>query len=713
MKENVKNCFRVALKNKYLILGVILIPLLFAVLYVEAFWSPTDKLKEMPVAIVNLDEGATINGESVNYGDEIVKKILKDDSVDWQLVDGDTFASGIEHTDYYMAFVIDKDFSADVTAAADGNPQTGQISYLVDKRKSFVLAQFGNFIRANFNENVSAAITDKYTKTIYGGLKDMTDSLAAANDGSSKLNNGAASAKDGAAALASGASQVASGASALSDGLNAVNSKLPSLASGSNALVNGIASAKNGAAGVSSGLASVDSYMPTLTAGAAGLAAGLAGAEDGLPALSRGIDQMASGASAMVSGVNELSSAVSSSSSSVNSLIESAVSLIEQGQTDQAVALLEQAEAANTAATTQITNNLATMRSNLSGLAAAAGTISDSVSGMTDQVGILADGASSLSAGLGSLSSNISLLNGASSSLSSGVSSIYSNASTLVSGVSQLTAGSSQLASGAAKVSSGAAAVASGAASLDAGLYTLSEGSNRLAASLSSGESELKDNTKANTDDMAGFVAKPTETTEDIYGNVDTYGMGFSPFFVSLACWIGTVLLFFVVPLRPENRRGANRWQTVFAPMPAFLLVVILQALVIGVGTMVIGVNINHLPLFFAMLILMSVSFAFLNQLFNLMFGLSGRGVAIIFLILQLCSCGGTFPVELISNFFEKISPYMPFTYSVRGLREIMFGQDISVIVHNAAVIGAIGLLSVVLSLFTYRLGLRRDELPA
>ena len=713
MKEIVKNCFKVALKNKFLIMGVILIPLLFAVLYVDAFWSPTDKLEDMPVAIVNLDKGATVEGEDVNYGDEIVDKILDDHSVAWKVVDADTFADGIENTDYYMAFVIDKNFSADVTAAADGDPQTGKISYLVDKRKSFILAQFGNFIRANFNDNVSQAITKKYTETIYGGLKDMTASLGKATDGSSDLNDGAKSASDGADKLLNGADQVAQGASTLSDKLSTVSEEMPTLAKGTNALYNGIATVKSGSSTISSGMSAVNSCMPTLTAGASSLASGLSTAASSLPALESGLDQVSDGASTLSSGIDSISSGLSGSTSSVNSAIDSAIALVQAGETEQAVAVLQQVEAANNAATAQINNNLAAVRNNLSTISTTAATMSGGVSTMKDQVQVMADGASSLSNGLTTLSSNISLLSGASSSLTSGVSTMYNSASSLVDGVSALTSGSNALASGAATLSSGASDVANGVATLNKGLYTLSEGTSKLTDSLADGETKLADNTKTSTDGMAKFVAQPTKTDVEIYGNVDTYGMGFAPFFISLASWIGTVLLFFVVPLRPENRLTASRWRTVFAPMPTFLLVVVIQGAIIAIGTILIGVNVNSIPLLFGMVILMSVSFAFINQLFNLMFGISGRGVAIIFLILQLCSCGGTFPVELISKFFETISPYMPFTYSVKALKEIMFGQDLSVIAFNAAVIAGCGIASVLLSLVCHRMGLRRDKLPA
>lgn len=713
MKEIVKNCFKIAAKNKFLIIGIVVIPLLFAVLYVDAFWNPTDKLEGMPVAVINLDEGADVNGEEVNYGDTIVENIMDDDSVDWEEVDAGEFANGIENTDYYMAFVIDKDFSADVTAAADGDPATGQISFLVDKRKSFILAQFGNFIRANFNDQVSQAITKEYTETIYGGLQDMNDSLKEAADGSGTLGDGVETAEDGTDTLLSGAQDVADGAETLSENISSVSDKMPSLVDGTGALYDGIASVKSGSAAISTGMSTMEDYMPALTEGAGNLATGLSTAAESLPQLEGGLDQMESGADSLASGVDAISSGVSSAADSSNQAIDSAIACIEGGDTETAVAILEQVKTGNSQGAASVSANLGEVESGIHSIGENAGTMADTVDGFTGQVQTVADGASSLSAGLTTLSQNISLLSGASSTLSSGTASMYNSASSLVSGISALSSGSTQLAAGASTLSSGASSLADGVASLDNGLYTLSEGTDELTDSLSDGAEELADNTKADTDDMAAFVSKPAEVDESTYGNVDTYGMGFSPFFISLACWVGTVLLFFVVPLRPENRLTASRFQTVFAPMPTFVLVAVLQGAAVAVGTLLIGVNINHILLLFGMTILMSVSFALINQLFNLMFGITGRGVAIIFLILQLCSCGGTFPVELISNFFEKISPYMPFTYSVRALKEIMFGQDMTVILSNAAVIAAWGGASILLSLLVHRMGLRRDKLPA
>ena len=53
-------------------------------------------------------------------------------------------------------------------------------------------------------------------------------------------------------------------------------------------------------------------------------------------------------------------------------------------------------------------------------------------------------------------------------------------------------------------------------------------------------------------------------------------------------------------------------------------------------------------------------------------FGDIGKFLALIVLVLQLAAAGGTFPIETIDKGFQAISPYLPMTYSIKLLREIL-----------------------------------------
>ena len=48
--------------------------------------------------------------------------------------------------------------------------------------------------------------------------------------------------------------------------------------------------------------------------------------------------------------------------------------------------------------------------------------------------------------------------------------------------------------------------------------------------------------------------------------------------------------------------------------------------------------------------------------------------MAVIILVLQVAGSGGTYPPELLPDFFQKLLPYLPFKYAVNALRETVAG---------------------------------------
>src|SRR5690606_41206408 len=64
------------------------------------------------------------------------------------------------------------------------------------------------------------------------------------------------------------------------------------------------------------------------------------------------------------------------------------------------------------------------------------------------------------------------------------------------------------------------------------------------------------------------------------------------------------------------------------------------------------------------------ISFVALNYMLIALLGNAGRFLSIVILMLQLASSAGTYPVELLPDFFRSIHEYLPMTYSVQGRSE-------------------------------------------
>ena len=101
-------------------------------------------------------------------------------------------------------------------------------------------------------------------------------------------------------------------------------------------------------------------------------------------------------------------------------------------------------------------------------------------------------------------------------------------------------------------------------------------------------------------------------------------------------------------------------------------------------------VQVPNLPTFTLTLAIASLSFLAIVFAMLKFLGDVGKVLAVLLLILQLSSAGALIPIELTNEFFQKISPYLPFTWVVRAFRATLFGAfDGDWLLPWVAVIGA------------------------
>ena len=76
-------------KNKaalIIIIGICVIPSLYAWINLKATWDPYSNTGNLPVAVVNDDKGAVVNGKEINIGDEIIDKLKDNKDIAWKFV---------------------------------------------------------------------------------------------------------------------------------------------------------------------------------------------------------------------------------------------------------------------------------------------------------------------------------------------------------------------------------------------------------------------------------------------------------------------------------------------------------------------------------------------------------------------------------------------------------------------------------------------------
>jgi putative membrane protein len=235
----------------------------------------------------------------------------------------------------------------------------------------------------------------------------------------------------------------------------------------------------------------------------------------------------------------------------------------------------------------------------------------------------------------------------------------------------------SALADGSDRLTNGARRVSSGADDLRAALVELRKGSAELDRGLRDGVEQIPavgDQTRAR---MAETIGNPVEVRNVAQTEADSYGEGLAPFFLALAAWIGGFALFLLV--RPLSTRAMSANQgpirVAFGGWLTPALIGALQMALLGaVVFLAIDIVPEDIPLTMAFLLLASATFIAIVHCLNAWFGVAGQFLALVLLVLQLTTAGGTFPWQTIPEPLYWLHYALPMSYAVDGLRQLMYG---------------------------------------
>ena len=276
----------------------------------------------------------------------------------------------------------------------------------------------------------------------------------------------------------------------------------------------------------------------------------------------------------------------------------------------------------------------------------------------------VANGGKELSAAVPTLSSGISRLSSGSAALAGGTSKLAANGP-------KLTSGAGQLKDGALRISSGSGQLAAGSNKLDDALHQVKDGLVTLTDSLKSGADKIKDTNTG--DSAANAIARPVKTSHTDVDKVPNNGTAMAPYMLSVALFIAPItinMLYDTFNPKKKPSSGIAWWAS---KMSVLGLVAVLSASIVFFAlTGLLGLKPLYPAKTLAFLILTSLTFTSLVTLFNLLLGKIGAFLMLIFMILQLGGSAGTYAIQLSNKFFMGISPYLPMTYTVSGLRQLI-----------------------------------------
>jgi putative membrane protein len=311
--------------------------------------------------------------------------------------------------------------------------------------------------------------------------------------------------------------------------------------------------------------------------------------------------------------------------------------------------------------------------------------------------GSLLTGSQTLSDSLNQLNTGAKQLNRASTKISDGAVSLHSAITSLQSGTKELSTGAGTLTEGTVGIGDGAKALKEGTDKLVTGTSDLQEGAEQLKDGIKTAKDGVENSISdageqiKNLNGLEEYAKDPVEITRDPYAPVPNYGTAFAPYFMSLSLWVGGLMIFFGIYLDSDekfkllSRNSGNKIARTFI----YLLIGFLQAVILGLVLLFgLGLKVNHLGMFFGSCILVSLVFISIIQFFLIFFKDIGKFLSLALLILQLTSCGGTFPMETVPGLFNALYPFMPMTYSVGLFKEAISGAgSTSLAWYNAGIL--------------------------
>ncbi len=173
------------------------------------------------------------------------------------------------------------------------------------------------------------------------------------------------------------------------------------------------------------------------------------------------------------------------------------------------------------------------------------------------------------------------------------------------------------------------------------------------------------------------FASLVQVTTQNVYEAVN-YGTAVSPFYTTLALWVGGLLLTALIKVAPQKNgflSEAKAYQLYFGRYLLFFVMGQIQAVITVVGDLyLLKIQCLHPVLFMIAASFTSFTFTLLIYTLTLSFGDIGKAFAVVMVVLQIAGSSGTFPIELLPDFFQKIYLYFPFPYAINAMREAVSG---------------------------------------
>ncbi len=658
-------------------LGLCIIPSLYAWFNIYSNWDPYANTSSIKIAVYSEDEGFTPDGgEKQNMGDNIIDNLKENDKLGWTFTkDKESTIDGVKSGEYYAAIVIGKNFSRSMINFLNDNMETPSVTYYENAKKNAIaskITQSGmstlqETINETFIETVVVTIlnsTDADSLTKNNVLSDISDKLKDINENISEYDNAI--------------TQFAES-----------NINLSSTLRKTDALVNNIhndMSEDSLNSSKASANSVVDEYVDNISTSLTRLtdinndiSSGLSSLRDKISSLS-GHDLSIIDKQEIIDQLNRLNDKINNAYDASLQLSDTLKPVLERFKEEDS-----NLGGNNQVLYDSLINSLDYMPKLIKTASQTLSTFTELFSNSSGHSSILL---SHLDNGLAQCQTSIDSLNNILTRTISGsmeqvgglfktsVETIYDS---LINASNNLTAVSTII-NGADSTLDNVNVTLDTMTNLISSIKgTLEKAENELDVLKADGKYEIVQKLlDKDSSEYGEFFSSPVKvTTENVYKAVN-YGTAVSPFYTTLALWVGGLLLTALIKTSPDDIdefKSATLTQKYIGRYLIFWLMGQIQAIITVLGDLyILKIYCAHPGIFMLTSSIVSFTFTLLIYTLTLSFGDIGKALAVVLVVLQIAGSSGTYPIELLPSFFRNVYIYFPFPYAINSMRECISG---------------------------------------
>lgn len=638
---DVKSMFK-SRRLTMLVVALMLLPSAYAWINIKAVWDPYSNTTGIPVAIVNEDAGAQIEGKSINVGEETVNGLKSNPKLGWAFVDRAEAERGVHYGDYYAYLIIPSDFSSKLTSILEAEPEQPTITYAINEKVNALAPKITGSGAAGITDQISKSFTQTVGDAVLTAFRTAGIELQKELPTIHKVENGILE-------LEKALPQIET----LGQGAIALEAKLPAIKQKVDKVI------------------ALQQHIPDLNkAGDA-----IVKLETELPKIKKAMDDI----SALRDKVNSLQSIPTALSdmedrlttidANLRKALEEAEKTIAETNTDgTAEGEKDNAIAGELQKLTQLLDELAALRTSLK----------ETRTGLKLKVDEALTVMDKLSTDWPSIEERVHKAANFVRNDLPGVEADIATATTLLQ--EKLPAMEEAIHKAADLARN----------DLPGFENKVREAANKIRTLQGSTDlNELISYLMHDPSKASQFLADPVHLETVRIFPIDNYGTAMTPLYTMLALWVGGTILITALPVNVRNPdHKFKSYQVYFGRLLTFISVGLGQAIIATLGVLfLLHVHAANKLWFVLTGLFVGIVFVVITYTLRSIFGNVGSGLAMLFLVLQMSSSGVTFPVSMTSRFFQIVSPFMPFTHAIIMFRETIGGMITSIMWKEATVL--------------------------